>query len=76
MRKVSGASYQIEVSGEIFAASAEEFELRLQLSMNVDDAAISMNTTITTVKDHPIAFSISDVGDFRSAVVVEIVGGD
>lgn len=63
----------IEMSciGEVDQSPSGKYEISVSLTL-VTDGTQKVGSTIVLPKNHPVAFSISDVGEFKSAAVVEI----
>ena len=65
----------VSVQAKGSVASFRDDKLLLELSMTVADGkySIPINTTLSLPKNHPVAISVSNVGSFRSAFVVELL---
>ena len=73
MRKIGGITHGMEATGEVVQTTDGKYQLDISLVMSKEEINMTVGSTITLPKNHPVAFSISDVGDFKSAAVVEIL---
>lgn len=77
LRNFSGSNGigQVSVNAQGSLTTTANGKFLLNLTMDVADREnpISIGTTLTLPKNHPVAFSVSDVGSFKSAFVVEIL---
>lgn len=77
LRSFSGShgmgQVSINAKGTLTAAENDKFLLSLTMDVADRENPVSIATTLTLPKNHPVAFSVSDVGSFKSAFVVEIL---
>lgn len=76
MRNLKGTLHSIIAEGTVRKKSDDAYELDIDLELVQGPVQITVGSTILLPLDHPVAFSVSDVGDFKSAAVVEILKGN
>lgn len=62
-----------DAKGTLTSVGDDKFLLSLSMDVAGRENPITIGTTLTIPKNHPVAFSVSDVGKFKSAFVVEIL---
>ena len=75
LRNFSSGNGQVSlnVQGTLTTTANGKFSLSLTMDAADRKDPIAIGTTLTLPKNHPVAFSVSDVGSFKSAFVVEIL---
>ena len=73
MRDVNGIMHSMAAEGTVQPVSGGKYKLDISLNLIQGQVELTVGSTISLPKNHPVAFSISDVGDFKSAAVVEIL---
>lgn len=71
-RKVDGRMIEMSCLGQVTQSPNGNYKINVNLTL-VSDVTQNVGSTIELPKNHPVAFSISDVGEFKSAAVVEIL---
>lgn len=75
MRNIQNEMHIMSAKGHVRQAANGKYELEISLDLMKNKVNLSVGSTITLPKNHPVAFSVTDVGDFRSVAVVEILDG-
>lgn len=73
MRNLNGVMHTMAAEGSVRQLSNDKYQLDISLDLIQGDVELSIGSTISLPKNHPVAFSVSDVGVFKSAAVVEIL---
>ena len=72
-RSVGGGLITLSASGNVLRRSSEEFELKIEVQLMTGRANVNIDTSLNMPKNHPVAFSVSDVGSYKSVAVVELI---
>ena len=70
----SSGTAKIRSQGFVHGIPGDKYELDIALELE-SSVVVPVKTKIILPSNHPVAFSISDIGQFQSAVVVEIMDG-
>ena len=72
-RSLGGTTQSLHIEGYVTGQPGSSYELKLSLDLTVGEHDLDVHTTISLPKNHPVAFSVSDIGNYRSVAVVEIL---
>ncbi len=73
-RDVNSVSIAATVKGTLqLASDGKTYELELDLEMQNGTSKVKTGTKLNLPKNHPVAFNLSDVGDLKSAAVVQLL---
>ena len=72
-RSVGNGAITLSASGNVLRRSSEEFELKIEVQLMTGRANVNIDTSLNMPKNHPVAFSVSDVGSYKSVAVVELI---
>lgn len=73
-RDVNSVPIAATVRGTLqLAPDGKSYELELDLEMQNGASKVKTGTQLNLPKNHPVAFNLSDVGDLKSAVVVQLL---
>lgn len=72
LREMNIGNIEITVVGVATASGKDKFELDLKLSFGTGGQQINLESHFTAPSNHPVAFSVSDIGGIRSYLIVEV----
>ena len=72
-RSVGVNQLSFDTRGAVTQQSGENFELAVSLRLLNNNAKMSLDSTFSVPKNHPLALSVTDFGNLRSVLVIEIL---
>lgn len=72
LRQLNSGDVEIIAQGSAQRTEEGKFDLSLELRFTASDQGINLQSRFSAPANHPVAFSISDIGGIRSYLVVEV----
>ncbi len=77
VRDLHAGELQVLVSGAVERSSGtKNYELQLALDFTVAGQQVSLESHFKAPANHPVAFSVSDIGGIRSYLIVEVTASE
>jgi len=73
IRHTDYSEYSMKVSGFVTRKSDDKYDLEISIDLMNDKSTMSVGSTFSIPKNHPLALSISDFGILKSVAVIEVV---
>ena len=64
---------EMQGSGEVQAIGDGQYRLEININLGAEGTKLPIGTELNLPAGHPVAFCVTDVGNFRSAIVIEIL---